>query len=118
MLPVTMRAARTLLIVAALGVLSTQLACRARIAEVAEVSEPGQDPVAAELAHWSAFLRDKTRTGGFWDQVRKANLPIVGRAQEDLKAGRRLLAMQRLANVRANVSALTYLSQRPARQRQ
>lgn len=114
MLSGTMRSLRISLLIATLaGLFAFLISCTDR----ARIAEPVQDPVAAELEHWSAFLQDKTRTGGFWEQVRRANQPIVARAEEDLKAGRRLLALQRLVSVRANVSLMSYLSQRPARQK-
>ncbi|HEV2851701.1 MAG TPA: hypothetical protein VHC97_02750 [Thermoanaerobaculia bacterium] len=110
-----MRVTRTVLLLAALGLLALTFT---RLADRTRAAEPAKDPVAAEFEHWSAFLRDETRTGGFWEQVRQANLPVVAHAGEDLKAGRRLLALQRLASVRVNVSAMSYLSRLPARQRQ
>jgi hypothetical protein len=61
-----------------------------------------QDPLAAE-AERSAELLAKSPV-----QIRKANEPILQRAEEDLRQGRRQLALLRLANLQGNIAALTY----------
>jgi len=76
-----------------------------------------QDPLAAEIERWSAFLHSKPENHGFWAQVKKDNQPVLARAEEALRGGHRLLAMQRLANARANLATAEYLSTRPAGQR-
>ena len=61
-----------------------------------------QDPLAAE-AERSAELLKKSPA-----QIRQINEPILQRAEEDLRQGRRELALQRLANLQGNIAALTY----------
>jgi hypothetical protein len=73
-----------------------------------------RDPLAAELERSSAFLQKRPET----DEIRKTNQPVLARAEEDLRNGRRNLAMLRLMNVRENLALATYLGERPAEQRQ
>jgi hypothetical protein len=72
------------------------------------------DPLAAEVARWSRFLKDTSSTDDFWIQVRDSSQPILQRAEEALRDGRRLLALQRLAVARDNLAAWSYLSGRPS----
>lgn len=83
------------------------LACRAQKAaqEPQEARKvQGKDPVAAEierlLANPSIHMRE----------VR----PILERAQDDLRQGRRLLALQRMVNARAALALADYRGGRPA----
>lgn len=94
------------------GLLLALLACGAGAAP----DRP--DPLAAELERSSAFLQSKAAGGGSWAQVQKTNQPVLARAGEDLRAGRRQLALQRLANVRAQIAMAGYLNERPAGERQ
>jgi hypothetical protein len=74
----------------------------------------GQDPLPGEIHRWSTFAQADPAVG---PQARQEALEALGRAEADLKAGRRLLATQRLANVRAELATAVYLSQRPASQK-
>jgi len=55
------------------------------------------DPLAAEIARWSVFLKNNTSTDELWVQVKEASAPILERADKALHDGRRWLALQRLA---------------------
>lgn len=79
----------------------------------AGAAENRQDPLAAELERSAALLQSRPET----DDLRKANEPVLERAREDLREGRRELAMQRLVSVRENLVLTAYLSQHPAEQR-
>jgi hypothetical protein len=68
-----------------------------------------KDPLAAEIARWSAFLKQNTSKDEMWTQVREATSPVIARAEEALRKGRRLLALQRLAAARVNLAAAAYL---------
>lgn len=94
------------------GLLLALLACGAGSAQ------DRQDPLAAELERSSALLQSKAEAGGPWAQARKSSQPVLARAEEDLREGRRQLALQRLANVRAQLALAGYLSQRSAGQSQ
>jgi hypothetical protein len=67
-----------------------------------EAQQASQDPLAAELERLTAFLQSHP------GQIQATNQPVLTRAEEDLRAGRRQLALQRLATVRGNVAAATY----------
>ena len=75
---------------------------------------PAEDPLAAEIERWSAYLRTNTSTDEMWLQVKQATQPGIDGAQEALRDGRRLLALQRLAPAHVNLSAWVYLSERSA----
>lgn len=110
-----MRRARTLFLVAITALLAVPtgtLACRAR--EGAPASKDAKDPLAAEVERSSEVLRSHTEAEGIWAEVRKGSQPVLARAEEDLRAGRRVLAVQRLANVRASLATAAYLGGRTA----
>jgi hypothetical protein len=86
---------------------------------VARTGEPQgkPDPLAAEIARWSAYLRDNTSKDDTWTQTKEVSEPVLRRAEEALRDGRRLLALSRLAAVRVNLAAYEFLSGRPSEQR-
>lgn len=86
------------------------LACRAREG----TPEAVKDPLAAEAVRSSEVLRSHNETQGIWAEVKKGSQPILARAEEDLRAGRRVVAVQRLANVRASLATASYLGGRSA----
>ena len=77
-----------------------------------------QDPVAAEIARWNTFLASvpaATGEGGaIWDDARKTAGPVLARADQALRDGRRLLAIQRLAAAREVAGAARYVVSREA----
>ena len=75
------------------------------------------DPIAAEIARWSAFVKSHSATDEIWKQIKDGSEAMLGRAQDALGAGRRLLALQRLAYVRSDLLAATYMAQRSAAER-
>jgi hypothetical protein len=64
-----------------------------------------RDPLAAEI--------EASRT-----RVRQADQPALAQAEEDLRAGRRLLAVQRFAGVKQSLATAAYLGQHRAGQLQ
>lgn len=76
-----------------------------------------KDPLAAEIERWSAFLRDSAADDEISVQVKQSVQPVLARAEEALRDGRRLLALQRLTHVRTGLAAAAYLGERPAEQR-
>lgn len=76
-----------------------------------------KDPLASEIDRWTAFVRDSTSTDPLWAQLKPGSEQGLARAAEALRSGRRFLALQRLAPVRANLQAITYVFERPAAQR-
>jgi hypothetical protein len=78
---------------------------------------PSADPLAAEIERWSAYLKTNTATDEMWVDVKQATEPAMTRAGDALRAGRRLLALQRLAAARVDLSAWLYLAGRPAGER-
>lgn len=75
------------------------------------------DPLATELDRWLTAVQSRPDSDPFWAQTKQARLPQLERAREDLRAGRRLVALQTLSSVRADLSAAVYLSDRPEAER-
>jgi len=72
------------------------------------------DPIAAEIERWSAFVRDHPSSDETWSQIKSASEPVLARAQEALRDGQKLLALQRLAAARMYLAADVYVEQKPA----
>ncbi len=83
---------------------------------VAASDEP-LDALAAEIARWSVFLRDHPGNDEIWTDVKAGSQPLIARAEEALRDGRRLLALLRLASPRPGLSAAAYLAERSPEQR-
>ena len=71
------------------------------------------DPLAAEIARWSAYLATHQAPKGdvFWPQIQAVTTPVLTAAEKALGDGRRLLALQRLAAARTNLAATVYVSE-------
>lgn len=121
------RAPAALLALIALAILAV-LACgaagdakapqgEASAATPANAANAADDPLAAEIERWSAVLK-AAPDSGIWGQIKPGSQQALARADEHLRAGRRLLALQQLAGVRASLAAGSYLSERPAEQKQ
>lgn len=80
-------------------------------------ADDANDPLSRELARWSAYLKDNTSTDEFWTQVKQSVTPAIAKADEDLRAGRRLLALLRLATIRPNLAGSMYQGERTEEQR-
>jgi hypothetical protein len=87
------------------------------LTSAAGATTPPPDPIAAELARWAEYIRTNTATDELWTQIKPGAETVLGRAEQALKQGHRLLALQRLAFVNENLSATTYIGQRTAEQR-
>jgi hypothetical protein len=70
-----------------------------------------RDPLTAEIERSSALLAKSPA------QIRQPNEPVLAKAEEDLRQGRRQLALLRLANLRGNLAAATYRNGITAEQR-
>jgi hypothetical protein len=75
------------------------------------------DPLSADVARWSSFLAGNTATDDIWKDVKTGSAPALDRVSQAMGSGRRLLAVLRLANVRENLYAASYLGARTAEQR-
>ncbi len=78
---------------------------------------PAADPLAAEIARWSAFVADERITDENAVEVRRAAAPVVAQAEQALRDGRRLFALTRLAAVRADLAAAEWMAARGAGER-
>lgn len=67
------------------------------------------DPLATELSYWLEQLRTNPSTEAIWLDIKPGSQEILTRAEEDLRKGRRFLALERLARARTNLKAATYL---------
>ena len=81
----------------------------ATLLTVAATPAPAKDPIAAEIARWSEFLKTNKSSDEMWKQVKEATEPVIARADQALRKGRRWLALQRLAAARANLAGSVYL---------
>jgi hypothetical protein len=75
------------------------------------------DPLAAEIARWSALLASDTRTDTIWLDAKKSSEPLLVQAEDELRRGRRLLALDRLTAFRHSAAAALYASERPVVER-
>jgi hypothetical protein len=78
---------------------------------------PESDPLAAELARWSALVAGDTRTDPLWLDARKSSQAVLANAQEELGNGRRLVAIERLAAAGQSLGAALYAIERPTAER-
>ena len=77
-------------------------------------SSSSPDPLAAEIARETAVLKALPADDDAIRQIRESVEPLLGRADEALRAGRRFVALQRLAPAFMNVAAAEYLRALPA----
>jgi hypothetical protein len=76
-----------------------------------------EDPLAAEIARWSSLLASHASGDENWAQVKEATEPALRQAEEAVRAGRPLFALQRLAAAREYLAATEYVERRPAGER-
>jgi hypothetical protein len=76
------------------------------------------DPLAADVGRWSALLQRHGAADAAWMEARQAAQPGLASTEEALRGGRRLLALQRLAEVRVELAAAAYVRERSPAQRQ
>jgi hypothetical protein len=75
------------------------------------------DPIAAEIDRWTAFVNSHPATDDIWKEIKPSSEAVLVRARDALAAGRRLLALQRLAYAREQLLAARYIGERSAAQR-
>ena len=75
------------------------------------------DPLAAEIARWTALLASDRRTDALWLDARRNGQPVLAQAEDELRQGRRLLALERLAAFKQSAGAALYVIERPAIER-
>lgn len=75
------------------------------------------DPLATELARWTAFLRDHSATGEIWAELKPSVEPLLTRAEDALRADRRWLALLRLDAAQQELAAVAYLDERSPAER-
>jgi len=76
-----------------------------------------QDPLATEIARWSAFVRETESSDENWKDLKQGMEPAMARVEAALKDGRRLLALERLASVRMNLAGFAYVNSLPENKR-
>ncbi len=106
MLRGAMRPARRLVLLAAAAVATASLASIA-------AAPPQADPLGAAIASWSDYLKSNTSKDEMWLQIKQGAEPAMGRVEEAMQGGRRLLALQRLASVQPDLEASKYLGSLP-----
>ncbi len=80
---------------------------------VATVGAAPDDRLAAEIERWTAYVQANPSQDEMWADIKGAAQPALAGAAQALRDGRRLLAMQRLAQASANLGAAVYLEGRP-----
>ncbi len=109
MLLAAMRPAR-LVFLAAAAVATASLASIA-------AAPPHADPLAAAIQSWSQYLKANASKDEMWLQIKESATPAMGRVEDAMQGGRRLLALQRLAGVQPDLEASRYLGRLPAAER-
>ena len=72
------------------------------------------DPLASEIHRWSAFFASDASSQGSFAELKKSSVPmVIGRAEEALRDGHRLLALQRFSLARTNLEAAAWVAARP-----
>lgn len=71
------------------------------------------DPLETDLQRWLTYARDTSAADELTTEARRGSGPILERAAQNLREGRRLLALLRLAAVRANATAGVYAAGLP-----
>lgn len=71
------------------------------------------DPLAEELARWSAFVAADTAGDPFSSQIRRATTPALAQARGSFELGRRLHALLRLGAARTYLEALAFMREHP-----
>ncbi len=79
---------------------------------------PVRDPLEAEIARWSSYVRENPSTDEMWAQVKQVSGPALERAADALHGGRRWLALSRLAAAQGNLAATKYVEGFPAAETQ
>ncbi len=80
-------------------------------------SSRAADPLATEVARWSGYLKTNSSTDELWLQIKQGSAPGMERVEAAMKDGRRLLALQRLANVGPNLASAEYVATLSSEQR-
>jgi hypothetical protein len=96
-----------------LGLVALASAARSR----GETAVATPDVVSADVSRWERLLATTTATDDIWKDVKEGSGTGLGRVKQALADGRPLLALLRLASVRENLFAATYLEARTAEER-
>jgi hypothetical protein len=98
--------------------LATALAAGAALAAAPAAAAPAggatDDPLAADVAHWTSLLHGRAATGPGWAAAEQAARPGLAGVTAALADGRRLVALFRLATVRVQIASMVYRAERPA----
>jgi hypothetical protein len=96
---------------------SLVLLCFAAPTGAAGDEPKSKDPLAAEIGRWSTFLRETTSADENWKDLKQSMEPAMARVEAALANDRRLLALERLAATRMNLSGFAYVDSLPADKR-
>lgn len=80
---------------------------------LAALGDVPADPLEDDLARWRSVVASSTATDEISVSVRESVRPLLDGASRALADGHRLLALQRLAPARTNLSALAYVAGLP-----
>jgi hypothetical protein len=71
------------------------------------------DPIAAEIARWSEFLKTHQSSVEFWEDTKKSVEPVLANAEKALASGKRLRALQYLGSAQGALAGEVYASGLP-----
>ena len=100
--------------VAALAALTAAVCASGRAGDLAPARP---DPLAAEVARWTAFLDARPADAAPWKDVRRVTGPELARVRDELAADRRLLALLLFSPVHERLAAAAYVEERTPGQR-
>jgi hypothetical protein len=86
-------------------------ACAALLAfSAAPPAAKDEDPIAAEIARWSEFLKTHQSNAEFWADTKKSLEPALANAEKALASGKRLRALQYLGSAQGALAGEVYTS--------
>jgi hypothetical protein len=95
-----------------LAALAALTAAVSSCAPASALASARPDPLAAEVARWTAFLDARPADAAPWKDVRRVTGPELARVRDELAADRRLLALLLFAPVHERLVAAAYVEDR------
>ncbi len=93
------RSRKTLLAVSGAALLALSIALPA-----------AKDPLAAEIERWAEFLKTHQSAEDFWADTKQSVAPLIANAENALRDGRRLRALQYLGAAKSSLAGEVYTS--------
>jgi hypothetical protein len=88
------------------------------ILSITTISLCADDPLATEIARWQEFVRTNPATDEDWKYIKETAEPLLVRAQNELKKGRRFFGFHILALIRPSLAASKFVADHPTEAQQ